>query len=150
MAQGQTGTVGQKAPKVLEAALAFVLAHILLLSAASRAGSQPAVAGAKKVGELPAAEPASPVSAGAWPSWRGPGGFGIRAEPLAVTHWSASKGIRWKVAVPGQGHASPVIFGAQVFVSSADERAQTQALIAYDRGTGALLPNAPSPRMRRI
>jgi outer membrane protein assembly factor BamB len=56
---------------------------------------------------------------------------------LAVTQWSEDKGILWKAAVPGQGHASPIVVGDQVFVSTADERTQTQALIAYHKKTGA-------------
>ena len=33
--------------------------------------------------------------------------------------WSEKKNIRWKTAIPGKGHASPIVWGNQVFVLSA-------------------------------
>jgi len=37
--------------------------------------------------------------------------------------WSADKNIRWKITVPGQGHATPVIWGEQIFILTAIETA---------------------------
>jgi outer membrane protein assembly factor BamB len=54
-----------------------------------------------------------------WPQWRGP--FATGEAPLAdpPLEWSEDRNIRWKVAVPGRGHASPIIWGDQVFVLAA-------------------------------
>jgi len=60
---------------------------------------------------------------------------------LPVRHWSTTQGVRWKVAVPGQGHASPIVAGDRVIVSTADEQAQTRSGLCYSRQTGALLWN---------
>jgi len=81
---------------------------------------------------------APPKGGSDWPGWRGPGGRGIRTEATAVTHWSQNKGVRWKVQVPGQGHASPIIVGDQVFVFTAKDNAGTLSLLSYQRQTGAL------------
>jgi outer membrane protein assembly factor BamB len=47
--------------------------------------------------------------------------------------------VLWKVAVPGRGHASPVVVGDRVLVSTADEATRERALLCYHRQTGALV-----------
>lgn len=45
-----------------------------------------------------------------------------------MTEWSASENIRWAVDVPGQGTATPVVWGHRIFVVSAvstDRKAET-------------------------
>jgi outer membrane protein assembly factor BamB len=78
-----------------------------------------------------------PMTARDWPWWRGPSGNGVRAEALPFLRWSGTAGVLWKVAIPGEGHASPVIVGEQVFVSTADEKAGTRLVYCYHRDTGA-------------
>ena len=48
--------------------------------------------------------------AGQWPGWRGPTGDGIVPDTKAPLEWSVEKDLKWKVKVPGRGHASPVIW----------------------------------------
>jgi outer membrane protein assembly factor BamB len=120
-------------------ALALVVALAALFAGTSLAGDE------DKKGQP---KPAVPPPDGDWPCWRGPSRVGIRTMALAVTQWSEEKGILWKTAVPGKGHASPIVVGHQVFVSSADGKTQTQALIAYHKKTGALLWNTPFYRGR--
>ncbi len=52
----------------------------------------------------------------------------------------------WKVAVPGEGHASPIVIGNRVIVSTADEQAETRSVYCYDRETGTQLWNTPFHR----
>jgi len=55
-----------------------------------------------------------------WPSWRGPAANGVApvdANPPVT--WSADKNIKWKVALPGRGSATPVVWGKQIFVLTA-------------------------------
>ena len=54
-----------------------------------------------------------------WPGWRGPRGDGTSLEKQAPVKWSVTDNIAWKVAIPGKGHSSPVIWGDKVFLSSA-------------------------------
>jgi outer membrane protein assembly factor BamB len=56
---------------------------------------------------------------GEWTQFRGPGSRGHSdAVGLPVT-WSEQENIRWKTAIPGEGHSSPVISGDQIWVSTA-------------------------------
>ena len=54
-----------------------------------------------------------------WPQWRGPLGTGVapNADPPVV--WSETKNIRWKVELPGKGHSTPIIWGDQIFLTTA-------------------------------
>ncbi len=54
-----------------------------------------------------------------WPQWRGPLATGVAPQSNPPVEWSETKNIRWKVAVPGYGHATPVIWGDLIFVQSA-------------------------------
>ena len=71
-----------------------------------------------------------------WPCWRGPGLDGKSRDSQAPTKWSRTENVAWKVAVPGRGHASPIVVGDRVFLASADEQAEKQLMLAYDRKTG--------------
>jgi outer membrane protein assembly factor BamB len=57
-----------------------------------------------------------------WPTFRGPTGDGVApagAEP--PVEWSESRNVAWKVALPGRGRSSPVIFGDRIFLTFARE-----------------------------
>src|SRR5688572_19479755 len=55
-----------------------------------------------------------------WPQFRGPAASGISptAGPL---EWDVKtpKNVRWKTAVPGLGHSSPVVWGDRIFLTTA-------------------------------
>src|SRR5687768_11912778 len=65
----------------------------------------------------------APAMAEDWPGWRGPRGDGTSAEADVPVRWNGTPGaeenIAWKVAVPGSGHASPVVSAGRVFLASA-------------------------------
>jgi len=50
------------------------------------------------------------VDPGQWPKWRGPDDNGM-ARTDAPLHWSDTENIKWKAAIPGRGHSSPVLVG---------------------------------------
>ncbi|MEM8963727.1 MAG: PQQ-binding-like beta-propeller repeat protein [Acidobacteriota bacterium] len=56
----------------------------------------------------------------AWPQYRGWHAQGIATTPAPLT-WNAETGenIAWKTAIPGLGHAAPVVWGDQVYVLTA-------------------------------
>ena len=66
---------------------------------------------------LPAPSPA----VGSWPSFRGPGASGISDGQNLPDSWNGSSGdgVLWRVAVPGLAHASPVVWGHRVFLTTA-------------------------------
>jgi len=54
-----------------------------------------------------------------WPQWRGPGNDGLaKSADLALT-WGPDTNIRWKVEIPGNGLATPVIWGEKLFLLTA-------------------------------
>ncbi len=61
------------------------------------------------------------VSADNWPSFRGPGGSGVAEGAAAPTSWDVpnNKGVKWRTAVPGLAHSSPVVWGNQVCLATA-------------------------------
>ena len=76
-----------------------------------------------------------------WPGWRGPRGDGTSLETNVPTSWDGESGenVAWKVAVPGVGHASPVIWQNRIFLVSCLEEEQERVLICLDRATGKTL-----------
>lgn len=56
-----------------------------------------------------------------WPQFRGPGAAGVVEGRTAAVNWDAEKSTntRWKTAIPGLAHSSPVVWGNKIFVSTA-------------------------------
>jgi outer membrane protein assembly factor BamB len=54
-----------------------------------------------------------------WPQWRGPMATGVAPYGDPPLEWSESKNIRWKVEIPGMGHATPIVWGEMIFVLGA-------------------------------
>lgn len=71
-----------------------------------------------------------------WPGFRGPDNRGVSAEAKFPTEWSATKNIKWKVALPDTGNSSPVVSRGKVFVTCATENGQKRSMHCYDRRDG--------------
>ena len=54
-----------------------------------------------------------------WPQWRGPYANGVSPNGNPPIEWSENKNVQWKIEIPGRGHATPVIWGDQIFISTA-------------------------------
>jgi len=54
-----------------------------------------------------------------WPQWRGPYGTGAASNADPPVEWSEAKNVRWKVAVPGKGHSTPIVWGDRIFLTTA-------------------------------
>ncbi len=65
-----------------------------------------------------------------WPTWRGPAANGTAPKGNPPVTWSESENIKWKVAIPGQGHSSPVIWGNKIFLQTAIDTGQVQSPMA--------------------
>lgn len=74
-----------------------------------------------------------------WPSFRGPGAFGVAHFATAPTQWdiASGEGIRWKVETQRADFNSPVVWGDRLFISGATE--ETREVYCYDAETGELL-----------
>src|SRR5262252_3593796 len=53
-----------------------------------------------------------------WPQWRGPF-FNGMARTAAPVEFSDTKNIKWKIAIPGRGFSTPVIWGDRIFLTTA-------------------------------
>ncbi len=54
-----------------------------------------------------------------WPQWRGPLGTGVAPRANPPLEWSEDKNIRWKLALPGRGHSTPVVWADRIFLTAA-------------------------------
>jgi len=80
---------------------------------------------------------ASAAPAYEWRQWRGPNGNGVaEASARPPLNWSESENVKWKAAIPGRGHSSPIVVGDLVIVTTATDRAQM--VVAVDRSNGSL------------
>lgn len=71
---------------------------------------------------------ATAASAQNWPQFRGPGATGVLESPGQPVKWdaAASQNVRWKLAIPGLAHSSPVVWGNKVFVTTAVNSAKDE------------------------
>jgi outer membrane protein assembly factor BamB len=53
-----------------------------------------------------------------WPQWRGVNGDGVSGETELPMVWSPTENIKWRLALPGPGGATPCIWGDQIFVTT--------------------------------
>ncbi len=54
-----------------------------------------------------------------WLQWRGPLGTGVAIKGNPPTSFSETKNLKWKTAIPGKGHATPIVWGNQIIIQSA-------------------------------
>ena len=74
-----------------------------------------------------------------WPWWRGPDRDGIAPQSARPPVKLGEEQLLWKAPIPGRGHSSAIIVGDRVFLTTADEQAQTQSVICLARKDGELL-----------
>ena len=68
-----------------------------------------------------------------WSRWRGPSGNGIAESKAAPLEWGSDENVIWKTTVPGRGHASPLIIDGKIFLTTAEQKDQTQSVICFDQ-----------------
>jgi hypothetical protein len=56
-----------------------------------------------------------------WPQFRGPTCQGISNATGLPLKWSESEHVTWKTAIHGKAWSSPVVFGTQVWLTTASE-----------------------------
>jgi outer membrane protein assembly factor BamB len=75
-----------------------------------------------------------------WPAWRGPQATGAALKGNPPTTWSETENVKWKVALPGQGQSSPIIWENKIFFQTAIDTGKAGAADAQ-----AAQPAAPAP-----
>jgi outer membrane protein assembly factor BamB len=96
-----------------------------------------------------------PLRAENWPQWRGPRLDGTSTETGLPTTWSANENIAWRTELPGEGHASPIVWEDRVFTVAARAGTEERLLLCLDKATGKLLwesvvVKAPPERIHRL
>jgi outer membrane protein assembly factor BamB len=74
-----------------------------------------------------------------WPQFRGPDGTGhsdARGLPL---QWSETRNVVWKTPIHDRGWSSPVIYGKQVWLTSASKDGRELFVICIDRDSGKII-----------
>lgn len=95
----------------------------------------------------PAASAGSDRDTENWPQWRGPTGNGFAPAGSPPTEWAEGKNVKWKVKVPGEGFATPIVWEDKIFIQSAivagkagdAPKAKTEAV----KGAGQNPPGGP-------
>ncbi len=77
--------------------------------------------------------------AAGWPQFRGPAGDGRAVGGDVPLKWSETENIRWKTRIHDFGHSSPVVWGDQVWVTSATEDGTRLFAVCCDRVTGRIV-----------
>ncbi|MBI2924510.1 MAG: PQQ-like beta-propeller repeat protein [Verrucomicrobia bacterium] len=77
----------------------------------------------------------SAVALHSWPQWRGPLANGVAPHANPPIEWGENKNIRWKIALPGKGHSSPIVVGDRVFLLAAAPVGEAQKPV-FDSAPG--------------
>ena len=78
------------------------------------------------------------VNAESWPGWRGPRGDGTCLEQNVPTNWDPA-GALWKTEIPGQGHASAIVWGDRICTVTGLPATKERVLLCLDRVSGKIL-----------
>src|SRR5262245_48769130 len=62
-----------------------------------------------------------------WPQFRGPEARGIAEGAALPERWSTSENVEWKIAVPGRGWSSPIVWDNKVFLTTAMSDGEMEA-----------------------
>lgn len=74
-----------------------------------------------------------------WPQFRGPGGDGHSdAKGLPLT-WSETNNVKWKMSIHDKGWSSPVIWGDQIWLTTATDEGGKLFAVCIDRDTGKIV-----------
>jgi outer membrane protein assembly factor BamB len=66
-----------------------------------------------------------------WPQWRGPDQNGVVRGTGFPTEWGEDRNIVWKVAIPGWGTSTPIVWEEKILMTCEDE--QKNSLICLNR-----------------
>lgn len=74
-----------------------------------------------------------------WAQFRGPGGQGISDATGLPATWSEQENVAWKTAVHGKAWSSPVVWGDQVWLTTATENGRELSVLCIDKNSGKAL-----------
>ena len=74
-----------------------------------------------------------------WPQFRGPGGDGHTSATGLPLKWSEKENVVWKTAIHDVGWSSPVIWGNQVWMTTAEKKGGRLFAVCVDRTNGKIV-----------
>jgi outer membrane protein assembly factor BamB len=74
-----------------------------------------------------------------WPRWRGPSGQGYVAPGRYANTWTPERNVKWRVAVPGAGNSSPIVWGDRLYLTTARDDGARLSLLAFNRADGKVV-----------
>jgi hypothetical protein len=74
-----------------------------------------------------------------WPEFRGPTGDGQATAKGLPTRWSETENVCWKTAIHDKGWSSPVVWGDQVWLTTARADGKEYFALCVDRNSGNIL-----------
>ena len=74
-----------------------------------------------------------------WPDWRGPTGQGHSAATGLPLHWSESENIVWKTAIHDLGYSTPVVWGDQIWLTTATKGGKVLYAVCVDLDSGKIV-----------
>lgn len=83
-----------------------------------------------------------------WTRFRGPNGQGISSETGLPVKWSSDENIDWKTSIPGKGWSSPVVYGNQIFLTTATEDGVSCRIVCVNREDGTITWNKEVHRQK--
>ncbi len=73
-----------------------------------------------------------------WPQFRGPTGDGVAVGNAYPTAWSEKENVVWKTPIHDKGWSSPVIWGGQIWLTTAKEDGTELFAVCLDRASGKI------------
>ena len=74
-----------------------------------------------------------------WPQFRGRTGQGISEATGLPATWDETRNVVWKTEIHGRAHSSPVVWGDQVWLTTATEDGRQLFVLCVDRNSGKIL-----------
>jgi len=74
-----------------------------------------------------------------WSQFRGPEGDGISIGKELPINFNESEHVRWKTAIHGRAWSSPVIWGSQIWMSTANDEGTELSAVCVDKETGEII-----------
>lgn len=76
---------------------------------------------------------------GNWPAWRGPTADGLSDAAGLPLRWSETENIAWKTGIHDLGYSTPVVWGGQIWLTTAKEDGTALYVVCIDLDSGQVI-----------
>jgi outer membrane protein assembly factor BamB len=78
-----------------------------------------------------------------WSEFRGAAKDGTSAATGLPLTWSETENVKWKTALPGKGHSSPVAANGRIWLTMSPDEGKSRHVLCVDFETGEIIKNIP-------